>query len=119
MYGRHVGELGEEVGQGGDLVPGGGGTETEDDDAGEPRRRVASDVRKVEVEGDKDSLLLVQGAGDIGVGAAGELLVVDGEDVVAQGAQGGGDVGVDVLVELELHEGRVRGRTRSWASLAP
>jgi hypothetical protein len=76
-YTADVRELGEEASQSGDLVRHGGGAEAEHDDPGEPGRRIAPDVGEVEVESDEDPLLLLHGAGDIGIGMSSEALIVN------------------------------------------
>lgn len=80
---------------------------------------VGARIAEAEVAGD-DSALVGDGGGEhVRVGPAGEVLIEDGLDVVAESDERvlGGDG--DVLVELEPHGLGVSGRISCLASHAP
>lgn len=80
---------------------------------------VGAGIAKSEVEGDQNSLV-GDGSGEyVGIGSAGELLVGNCIDVVAQSEKRILGDDSDVLVELEPHVVGESGRISCLASQAP
>src|SRR5207249_2473971 len=93
--------------------------EPQDDDPGVLGRRISPRIGEIEIEGDETAPLATHCRGQIDVGTAAKLLVVDREDIVAPAGEGGLSIPVDVFVELDPHEDLTSGTILSVASLAP
>jgi hypothetical protein len=83
------------------------------------RGRVGAGVAEAEVAGDKRPVIGDRGGEHVGVGAAGQILVGDGVDLVAASNERVLGRDGDVLVEFEPHVLGVSGRISCLASHAP
>jgi tRNA pseudouridine-54 N-methylase len=83
-------------------------------------RRVGSDVGEIQVEGDRNALLVLTDFGDGRVGSSAQMLVEHRVRIVAVTAKQGSQIGGEVLIEFEPHAAAPSGvvTTRSRASSA-